>query len=399
MTASNLANMTIAIKAQSGLGSAASGSGATGLEVVPSTGMAMQFASIQSQLIRQSKMKKRPRQGSKSVPASYETELMVDGFDSVLEGCLGGTWLPSFSISNTDITTLAISGTGTLATAGSGSFISLGLRSGMMGKLTSMSVSGNNGKWFPILNPTASTFAIPTGILADNGADSSFTLTMAKSLYTATPYTERYFTLEAYLRDIDRSKLGTDMKFHQLNFSAAPDQPVKIGFSLMGRDMDLLAAGSSPTFSSPTFGGGSELVLLDGAIYVNGTARTNLTGFNWGLQAPATTLPVLSTRLSPDVFLGQFDLAGQFTGAVEDGTDFDAMDAETQISAFLHCAERESDPADFVSFYLGNLAFGGWSTPEGGEGALIQTLPLYGGEDIRGTGYAATSVLISTSAA
>ena len=32
-------------------------------------------------------------------------------------------------------------------------------------------------------------------------------------------------------------------------------------------------------------------------------------------------------------------------------------------------------------------------------GALIQTLPLYGGEDERGTGFASTTMLISTSAA
>jgi hypothetical protein len=65
----------------------------------------------------------------------------------------------------------------------------------------------------------------------------------------------------------------------------------------------------------------------------------------------------------------------------------------------LHCAEQGGTASDFISFYMGDLAFGGWGTGIGGEGALIQTIPLYGGLDERGGGFAPTSVLVSTSAA
>jgi hypothetical protein len=399
MAVQDLSKIVVSYKAQSGLGTAASGASAYQLEVTSSSGLAAQVASIESALIRSSRMKKKQRQGSRFITASYETELMVGAFDPAYEGVLGGTWAATFDVTEADVTSVTIGGTGTTITAGGGSWVTEGIRAGMMGKFASLATAGNNGKWFPILEVTASVLTIASDILVDETADTAFTLTIAKSLSTTTPYADRYFTVEEYLATIDRGKLGTDMRFNKLTFDCQPDQPVKIGFGLGGRALSMLATGSSPNFTDPTLVSGSMLVLLEGGIYVNGTKRTNLTGFTFGLEAPVQGVPVIGTNTSPDAFLGQFGLTGQFTGVVEDAVDFDSFDAEDRISVLLHCAENESDPADFVSFYLGDLSFGGYSTPSGGEGATIQTIPLYGGEDPRGTGYAATTVLISTSAA
>lgn len=400
MSVPNLANIALHLKAQSGLGVAASGAGATGIEVAASQGLSMQIAAIESSMIQRSRMRKKPRQGSRTVAAAYETELQVGNLDTVFQAVLGGTWLAEQNYTHSDWGALTISGTGITLTFASGTLITDGVRAGMMGRLTGMSVAANDGKWFPILSLTEGVMTIPTGILADNASDAAWAIEIAKSVHTATPYTDRYFTVEEYFGDgIDRSKLGTDMRFNNLSFDCQPDSPLKIGFGLMGRDLAMLATGSSPTFSSPTFVDGPSLTLLDGGIYVNGTRRTNLTGFQFGLQAPASGVPVIGSVTSPDIFLGQFTLAGNFTGVVEDGTDFDLFDAETNISVVLHCAEQGGVAEDFVTFYLGSMSFGGWGTPIGGEGAIIQTIPLFGGEDERGSGYAATSVLISTSAA
>jgi len=399
MAVANLSNTALHLKAQSALGTPASGAGAVGIEVAASQGLQLAVASIESQMIQRSRMRKRPRQGSRSSSAAYETELQVGNLDTVLQGVLGGTWVAALTFSNTDWGALTITGTGVTLTFASGTIITDGVRAGMMGKLTNMSVTANDGKWFPILSTTEGVMTIPTGILADNTSDAAWSITIARSLYTATPYTDRYFTVEEYLTDLDRTKLGTDMRLNSLNFAAQPDNHIRVGFGLMGRDMDLLVAGSSPTFSSPTFVDNPSLVLVDGGLYINGTKRTNVTGFTWGLAAPAQTVPVLGSNISPDVFLGQFAFTGQITVALEDGTDWDLMDAETRVSVVLHCAEQGGTASDFVTFYLGDLAFSGWATPIGGEGPVIATMQLYGGEDERGTGYAPTTVLVSTSAA
>lgn len=398
MSVANLANVKLHLKAQSALNTPASGAGATGIEVRASRGLEKAVQTIESQMIQRSRMRKRPRHGSVSSLAAYETELQVGNLDTVLEAVLGGTWQAEQTFSDADWGTCTISGSGVTITFGSGTLLTDGVRAGMFLRFTNLSVSANNAKWVPIVSVDSETVCqVASGILADNTSDAAWSVELAGYVHTATPYTDRYFTVEEYLTEIDRSKLGTDMRFNSLNFAVAPNDHIVIGFGLGGIDMDLLATGSSPTFSSPTFTDGPSLTLLDGGIYKGATKLANVTGFTWGLQAPVSTLPTVTSLVSPDVFLGQFAFTGQFAAALEDGAHWDDFDAETQLSMILHCAEDGGVEADFVGFYLPNLTYAGFSTPAGGEGPVIQTLPLYGGEDERGTGYAATTVLVSAS--
>lgn len=398
MTVANRSNIELAIKVQTALGSSASGSGATGIEVLPSSGLDLQIQSIESQMIQRSRMRKRARPGSRTAVAQYETELQVDNLDEVFEGVLGGTWVAAIALSNTELGTCTITGTGTIATFGTAAVLSSGIRAGMFIKFTNLSVAGNNSIWVPILTATSTVLTFPTGILADNASDAAYNVTIARHVYTATPYTDRYFTVEEYIRDLDRSKLGVDMKFNSLSLSASPDSKVRVGFGLVGTDMNLLAQGSSPNFTSPAYVNSQSLTLLDGGIYVNGAKRTKVSGVSFGLQAPASVPAILGNVIGPDVLLGQFTLGGQVSVVVEDATDFDLFDASTQLSMFLHCAEDGGATDDFVGIYMGNLVYAGAPGGIGGEGPLIFAMRVDGGEDERGTGYAATSLLVSTTA-
>lgn len=401
MAIQDLSTIVIAYEKQAGLGVPASGAGARGLEVLPSSGLAMQVATIESAMIQRSRMRNRPRHGSKTVTAAYETELMVGALDPIYEAVLGGTWTPSQTLTEGTLTSATITASGATITFAGGDILAAGVRVGMMAKFGLMSVAGNNDKWFPILGISANGRVITTvaGILVDNAADIDFDLIIAKAIYTPATYLDTYFTIEEYWAQLDRSKLGTDMKFNALSLSVQPDQVARVSIGLGGRDMQLLSAGLSPNFTGPTYVSDQSLVLLDGAIYVNGVAKANVTGLTAGLAAPVSGLPVVGSRVSPDTFLGQFAFTGEITAAVESGDDFAAYTAETDISMLLHFAESGAvNTTDFVSVYLGNLSYGGNTTPAGGEGALVQTIPLYGGRDTRGGAYAATTMLISTSA-
>lgn len=402
MAVANLSNIVVALEVQSGLGTPASGAGATGLEVRPSTGLRDAVTSIASQMLQRNRMAKRPRKGSSAVSAAYETELQVENLLVPFEGVLGGTWAGELVLDESDMTSCAVSASGATVTFAGGSIITEGARVGMMAKLTNMTEAGNNGVWFPILAISSNGRVITTiaGILTDESADTAFSITFAASLSTDYPYTDRYFSVEEYNADIDRSKLGTDMKFSSLSFAVAPNTPVTVSIGLGGIALDLLATGSSPNFTDPVFTEGASLVPLDGAWYINGVGRGGkITGGTFGLTAPVSTLPVVGSTASPDVHVGQFQFDGSFSVAVEDGTDFDLFDGETQISMFLRFQVQGTDGASFLSLYMGNLLYGGFDTPAGGEGLMTATIPLYGGEDERGTalGYARTTMLISCS--
>ncbi|WP_353268005.1 phage tail tube protein [Gemmatimonas sp.] len=402
--AQDLSNIILAYKQQSGLGVRATGTGATGLEVLASQGFQQQIAQIASGLLSRSRMAAKGRAGSEFYNFAGETELQVGNLNGIAQAVLGGTMSTADTLTQAELTSCAISGTGTTITFGGGNVITEGVRVGMTARLSGMTTATNNGRYFPILGISANgrVLTIPSGILTDETADTAFSLIISPAVYTPSPYVKTAHTIEAYLADIDRSLVGTDFRWNGLSFSFEPDSPVNVSVSAGGSDLDLLTTAESPNFTDPAFVEGESLVMLDGAVYFGTTKRVNLASFSVGLTAPVSGLPMLTRKKSIDAFLGQFAMEGQFTGIIEDGADFDAFRDEDQVSIYLHCAElNAANPwaARYVGIYIPNMSFGGWSVPAGGEGAAIQTVPMNGGRDKRGVtlGFAPTSLLISTS--
>jgi hypothetical protein len=194
------------------------------------------------------------------------------------------------------------------------------------------------------------------------------------------------------------SKVLEDAKFTTMQVTANPTEMISVAWGLTGLDM------KSPTaqqLAAPVYNAhpnAQSLVCLDGFVTRNGVKILDLTGVTFSLTAPGTLVPVLGSRKSPDVFLGSFDFAGQFTQLIEDDGQLLAFTNEDQFSAVLHCVEPEAASPDFVSFYMGNLSFGGWAAPIA-DGPMTQTLTLNGGTDTRGGANLDTVMVISTSAA
>jgi hypothetical protein len=394
-------NFSYRAKAQSAFDTFASGAGAFGLYVRPSQGFRRTVAKAMSQVIRPDGMSLKPRHGSVGATAGFESEVGVDVMDEVAEAVLRSTWTAQATKTEADLTSCTISGTGVTLTFGA-SVLTAGLRVGMMAKFANMSVAGNNGKWFPVLAISSNGLVVTTitGILADNTIDSAFSLVIARNLSQGATPTERYFTHELYLQDVDRSLRIQNGKYSSLNLNFGPDAPATFGFDILGTDMDLQLAAASPIFSSPAFAESRPLYLADGGIYVNGTRYYNFTGGSMGMRLEGALQPVSGRRTSPGVFLKNMNLAGEVVSTMEDATFLDLVTAETQLSMLLHFAERETDPADFVSFFWGDLSFADFGAAVGQSAAMLQTLELIGGVDQRTTalGYAQSMCLVSTSA-
>ncbi len=234
MSVSSGVDVVLAIKKQSALASPASGGSGTLIQVRPSQGLQRNVATIESAMLRSSGQKLKQRQGSITTVAAYETELRVGNLDIAYEGAIGTTVTAALALSQADFTSLTITGTGTTITNGGGSFITMGIIAGMMIKLGGMSTTANNDVWTPVLSVTASVITVPSGYLVDNALDATCTLATAKCYKTPTPRTKNYYTVDQYLSSIDRSMLGTDMVFNNLNFNAQPNAPVIAGFGLTG---------------------------------------------------------------------------------------------------------------------------------------------------------------------
>jgi hypothetical protein len=222
-------------------------------------------------------------------------------------------------------------------------------------------------------------------------------VTVAKNVVQGATPVERYFSLEEYQQDIDSSLYGTDMKVVKMDFNAQPNRNIEVTFTFMGLDAQSLTGASSPTFTTPTFTTSLPLVMVDGTIRINGVDYTVLTGFQFSLDLGGQTTPTLSPT-SVDVFLANAKLTGSFTAVRQDMTFWTAFSAETQVEFFVHCAENEADPKDFISFYIGNAALSDNSTAIASDGPMIATCPWTAGKDEAGTDHAATMIKVATSA-
>lgn len=398
MTYQSGKNVVVAYKEQSVAGTAETGSGGLGLRVRPSQGAQLNAQSIRSGEVRRDGMTTLGRLGSLLANAQYETELSVGSLDTILEAILRGTWAASFDLDQTDVT--SITTTGSTIVGASGSWITLGIRVGQMIKLTGHSTAANNGKWLRVLGVTASTITVPTGELTlDASADTSFTLTVAKYLISSNPPDDRIWTIEEHFQDVDASKVTRDARWAYFTMQINPDSNINVGLRAMGIDIDSPTGASAPGLTSPTFTTTSPLVLLDGSLRVNGVDRADVTGFTLGYDGGGAGQSVVTSRQSPDIFLKNAEGTGSISAIMNDLTEFDSFKAEDRIELFLMAAENEADPADFVSIYAGNAAYRGHQGPFGQDGGLIETMPFEFGVDERGSEYAETMLLISTSAA
>lgn len=392
-------NYEVAFKEQaSGLGSPeASGAGGTGLRTNPSPGMGLNVTAIPNNEVRRDGMKSRSRLGSYDAQAVYELNLRVGEADALWEALNRGTWVASSTLTEATGSLGAITIASNVVTATAGSWITQGIRVGMVVKLTGTGETANNDVWVRVVAVTASALTVASNPGLTDASEATWTLTIAKHLLNGT--TERYFTLEERLGDVDRAQKGEDMKVASARVQVGANGIATVTFTLRGTDVVVLGTGETPHFTSPTYSTSIGLVLLDGYARVNGADVLDLTSLDFTLNADAETVAVTGQRKSPDVFMGNIGVDGSVSGIVNDLSEFTALKNETNIELFLIFAENEADPADFISFYFGNTIYTGHSKPLGQDGPLIETLPFNGGVDERGSQYASTVVLISTSAA
>lgn len=394
-------NISVAYKVQSALGTPSTGAGGLGLRIAKgSPGLQLSKAIVQSNELRGDGQTRRGRHGSRTVAGSYNVPMCLGEPDTLLEAAIRGTWVAAAAI--TQATMTSITTTTTTIVAAAGSWITQGVRVGDRVKLTGHSTAANNAKWFRVTAVTASTItcgniAGAAPLVLDAGADSSFTLTVARTLIMGTTPTERYFSFDEYYQDIDVSHAFTDVKVNKLSFSAQPDQEALWTLGMLGLDGNATASGNSPVLTSPTYTTSLPLVLADnGYVRINGIDYGIVTGVSFELDMGGGVPSVLAAN-APDVFLDNASGRGTITCMKSDDTFFTAFDSETQIELAIDLVENDSDPKDFVSVYIGNAVFDGAGGPINGSGAFIQTIPFRFGKDEAGSAQAATMLKISNS--
>ena len=389
-------SVSITKKRQSGLGSAASGSGGQVLPLAPSSGLRLAKTPIESPEVRADGMTTIPRHGSRSMSGEVSGVVRVGAMDEWFEDLFRSTWVASFTITQAAMTSITTT-TNTIVAA-AGSWITQGLRVGDVITLTDHSTAANNSKRFVVTALTASTITVPAGSLTLNAsADTTFTVTVHKRL--AMGVTERYNTIDEYHVDIDQSELATDVKVSSVNLSMQADGTVQATFGLVGRNLTSQASGASPVLTGTSYDT-ANLVATDALVLLDGVAMTTITGLDLTIDMGAQTTPVVGSTTSPDVFSNNTRVTGTISAIREDLTWLDRFSNETLGSIAILLKEPEAAPEDFLCIFIPYFTLTeSPSAPLGGDGPMISSFSFVAGKRPVASGFVETMVQLSTSAA
>lgn len=297
------------------------------------------------------------------------------------EAVLRGTAASAVSLTESDLTSLAASNSGSTLTAASGDPVALGLRIGSIVRASDLSETANNSKNFTITgfggtsNRQMSVYPAPT----DMSADTAFTLAeVGKSLFApSSGFVSRKFAIEHFFEDVSLARLFTEVRADGFNVQLPASGLSTVDFTGMGRDMEVYEGTDSPFFTSPTAANTNGIfAAVNGLLRVGGTRVGVVTGLNIQAQLAASSDPVVGQNYVPEVFLGRLNVTGQATVMLEDATFINYFKDETEVSLLALLTSTSADASPATSIYLPRIKFGDADVPVQGEGGQILTMPF-----------------------
>ena len=409
MTYQSNFNAYVAYKAQSALGSQASGSGASILRTAGGGGIKLSKAAVESNEIRRDGMRSRGRHGTQKIAAEYNGELSIGSHETIIEAVCRDTWSSAdLTLTQSDFTSLT-TGAHTIVLT-SGDPRTLGLRVGDVIELLNYS-GGNNAENLRVTGLSATTITVAETLSVNASADTSCSIVRRGKKLTAyggASIVKRYFTLEEYEYDIDQSTVATDFVWAGVKFGMSPNGLITCNPHGIGTgQVEAKASGASPFFTTPSASSGAPLAVVDATVRLNGADLVQLTSFDLSVDIGASAPDVFGSgaiKYAPEVFGGQLAVSMNLSMLRSDLSVFSDFIAETQYSLHILAVENEGEPKDFISIYVPNFTLGGvdasaLSKQGGGRTQSISIPSSLVGIDNTGAGFDATMIKFQSTGA
>lgn len=274
--------------------------------------------------------------------------------------------------------TFTIAGTGPswTITRSAGSYLTDGVKLGMVVRLTAGSFNALNLNKNVMV--TALTATILTGIVLNasnlfaEGPIAAATMTIpGKVTWIPTSgHTDNSFSIEHYYADLVQSEVFSGCKIDQIVFGLPPTGMATIDLDVMGQNVVLAAAQyfTSPTVITTT----SVEAAVNGVLRMGGVAVATLTGLTLTVDPTFSGDPVVGSNTVPFLFPGTVKVSGQATAYFDSVTNRDAFINETEIDMMAAFTADNTAAADFMAFILPRIKLGG-AAKNDGQGGLIQT--------------------------
>lgn len=390
----------LAYKKQSGLGSAASGSGGQQLRRTTST-INLTKEAYQSAEIRPDMQVADYRHGSHQVAGSIAGELSPGTYSALMAAVLRQDFTSVSSMSSAAITLVASTGVVTFQT---GNPLTSGIKVGHVVRLSGGTLNASNsGKNLLVTAVTSTTITVLVlnGSTLANESTSVTGVTVAVpgkvSYVPSTAQTHDYFTIEHWFGDIEQSEVFSDVNISNLQVAVPANGLTTATFPLVGLEM---STGTSQVLTSPTAISTSGAVAgANGLMMVNGSAVAVITSIDFDVNGnTAAADAVVGSTARPDVFQGTVAVTGNMSVYFTDATFRDYFINETEVSVNVTLTTSNDKAADFISFQMPRVKVGGADVTDGQNG-LTRTFPFVAIKDVTGGQNQSTTIQIQDSAA
>ena len=275
--------------------------------------------------------------------------------------------------------TIAGSGPWTI-TRSAGDFLTGGIKIGHVVRITAGTYTGTARDINLLVTGVTSTVltvVVPNGSsLTAQGPIASSTVTVVgkTTKVPTTGHTNDYYTIEEWYTGNSKSRLYTDMQVASASIQVPATGIATISMPFVGLGR---TKGNSQVLTSPTAENTNTILSASNAyILINGARTTVATSMSLTIDGKVTHgEPVIGSRTLSDVVRGEVNVSGTVTVQYDAETISDLFVNETAVSIICVLFADGTATSDFISFVIPRAKFFGDDIDDGKK-QLVMTLPF-----------------------
>jgi hypothetical protein len=365
-------------KVESSWGTIPSASGSQLLRRVTSN-LALKKQTYQSNEILPSRQRRDLRHGVRSIENAINGELSPGTYKDFMAAMVRRAFTTVTAIAGASIT-IAGSGPTYTITRAAGSYLTDGVKSGYVVRLTAGSFNAANlNKNLIVLSLTATvlTVALFPGVaaLVAEGPIATATVTIPGKVTfaPASGHTDLSYSIEHWHSDVSISEVFSGIKFDKMSIGLPPTGMATIDFDVLGKDMTPAGA---EYFTSPTAATTTGITAaVNGLLVAQSGLTANVTGLSLSVMGNLSTEPIVGSNTYGDITVGRILAEGQVTAVFQDAVMRDYFINETEVSLAIALSASSAVGSDFISFAVPRIKFKDAGRDDGDK-ALILTMPF-----------------------
>lgn len=367
----------VSYKSANTAGIAAAGAGAKALRRVTAT-VDLNKDTYSSNEIRSDLQDVDFRHGVRRAASKVAGEVSPGTYADFMAGSLKRDFAAVAAITGLSLT-IAGSGPSYTITRSAGSWLTSGLKNGMVFRLTAGTFTASNlNKNIVVASMTATVLTVyvlnGSGLVTEGPiATATVTPTGKSTFVPLTGHIEKFFSIEEWYPEVPSSMTGYDLRVSQMQVDLPATGLATCGFDFMGVDV---VDATTQRFTTPTALGTSGIAAaVNGVMLFAGVAVAVITSMSLTAASNYSGEPVVGSNNIPSLTPGRVQVSGQVTVKFTDTSFRNAFTGETEVDLAVVLSSNNSAASDFIAFVMSRVKLNGNSRDDG-EKEVIQTVPF-----------------------